>query len=90
MKKIILFAGLSLATSTGFSQQVSTARNAEIKPAENKEAVSTGTVADSVAVLHSMSRTGQAILVPVSIETKQTGEQQPGKGTVSSASRKPD
>lgn len=89
MKRFILFAGFSLFAAIGFSQQVSSGRNAEIKPAEKQE-VSPEPVADSVAVLQSMSRSGQAVVVPVSTEVNQQAGKQEEKAQVHSSARKPD
>lgn len=90
MKKFGLVIGLSLLTTVGFSQQVSTARKESIKPAENKEVTSTEIPSDSIAVLHSSSRKRESILVPVSKENPQNSQNEPAKAVVHSGSRKPD
>lgn len=89
MKSFILFAGLSFFTTMGFSQQVSTARNAEVKPVE-RSAGSQQAVADSVAVLQSMSRNGETVVVPVSTGANQAPVKQEEKPVFQSSARKPD
>lgn len=89
MKRFILLAGLSFITTVGFSQQVSSARNAEIKPVEHGEG-SQQAAADSVAVLQSMSRSGETVVVPASSGAKQTPGKQAEKPLVQSSARKPD
>ena len=90
MKRLILLGGISLLSTVGFSQEVSGARSAVVKPSENKEIVPAEVVPDSVATIHSMARNGKSVTVPVTKESESNAAKEPKKGTTTSSAKKPD
>jgi hypothetical protein len=90
MKQVILVGGICLLTTVGFSQQVSSARNAVVKPEENKETIPVEIVSDSSGILHSTARNRQSVVVPLTKETESNIGKHPEKVTTVSSAKKPD
>lgn len=90
MKQLIVLGGLCLLTTVSYSQQVSSARSGEIKPAENMETVPAEIIPDSVATLHSMARNGKTVTAPITKEAESNSEKPDEKATTVSSARKPE
>ncbi len=92
MRQLIFTFGISLFATVSFSQQqaATSERKASAVPvSKSNEQIQPVNTSDSVAVLHSSSRSIQSEIIPVSKEIESTTEKQPEKTTVSSA-KKPD
>ncbi len=88
MKKLLVFLGLSLFSSTAFSQQqVSNARKPIAAPVPEKVSISEGLVSDSTAVSTMKRPINRNQEIPVSNGTGESKEQAP---IVNSTKRKPE
>lgn len=90
MKHLIILSGMSFLTTVSYSQQVSNARNGEVKRLENQEMKVSEVVADSVATVHSMARNGKSLTVPVTKETESNTGNQTEKVIPISSAKKPE